>query len=188
MTEQVKDENGSEWRRFIRKHRAVFVVFVVAAILAVIGAVYVFVWFTASALASGLVPVFLGMWSMNNLVIFILNAVFWELVLIGIPIAIAAVIGWQWWKRLPEEEKKEHLFRNRNRSSNAGGGFSLLLFIAFAIKVYIDGNWYSAISTWRVDYVVLSFVTILIWIAAIIAIPAIIGVVWWIHHETNKKP
>jgi hypothetical protein len=44
---------------------------------------------------------------MANLVTFILHAIFWELLFIGIPAIIGAVAGWQWWKRLPEEEKKE---------------------------------------------------------------------------------
>ena len=103
--------------------------------------------------------------------------------------AIGAVVGWQWWKRLPEEEKKEyHLSGKRSRSSRAGGAISPLLFIAFAIKVYVDGNWNVAISTYTLDYVVGSMVTILIWIVAIFAIPATIGLIWWIRHEMNKKP
>jgi hypothetical protein len=63
-----------------------------------------------------------------------------------------------------------------------------LLFIAFALKVYVDGNWNVAISTYTLDYVVGSMVTILIWIVAIFAIPATIGLIWWIRHEMNKKP
>jgi hypothetical protein len=125
---------------------------------------------------------------MDNVVMFILHLIFWELVLIGIPAAVGAVLGWQWWKRLPAEEKEYHLFGKSSRSRNAGGAISLLLFIAFAIKVYVDGNWNVAISTWTLDYVVSSMITILIWIAAIFAIPATIGFLWWIRHELNKKP
>ena len=123
---------------------------------------------------------------------YILNLIFWELVLIGIPAAVGAVIGWQWWKRLPAEEKKEyHLFGRGSRSRNAGGAISPLLFIAFAIKVYVDGNWnvpFNSSTIWTLDYVVGSLVTILLWMAAIFAIPAIIGLLWWIRRELNKKP
>ena len=176
-------------KKFIRKHWSIFAVFVAAAILAFVGAVYVFVWFAGNAQSTGLVPSTLGMWTMGNVVSFILHAIFWELLLIGIPAAIGAVIGWQWWKRLPDEEKKEyHLFGKSSRSSRAGGAISPLLFIAFAIKVYVDGNWNVAISTYTLDYVVGSMITILVWIVAIFAIPATIGVIWWIRHEMNKKP
>jgi hypothetical protein len=184
MIEENEAAKESGWRRFIRKHWNMFAVFVVAAILAVAGAVYVFAWFAGNAQSIELVPSSLGMWSMNNLVMFILHAVFWELVLIGIPVAIGAIIGWQWWKRIPEEEKKAYnLSTKSSKSSNAGGAISPLLFIAFAIKVYLDGQWNAPIVDFSLDYVVGSMITILIWTAVIFAVPATIGFIWWITRE-----
>jgi hypothetical protein len=188
MTQEIEVEKASEGKKFMRKHWNIVAVAIVAAILAVIGAVYVFVWFVGNAQSIGLVPSTLGLWTMGNVVTFILHAIFWELVLIGIPVAVGAIIGWQWWKRLPAEEKKEYHMGKGSRSSKAGGAIGPLAFIAFAIKVYVDGNWNAAISSWTLDYVVGSMITILVWIAAIVAIPAIIGVIWWIRHEMNKKP
>ena len=187
MTSEVEAEQGSEWKRFMRKHWIVVAIFVLAIILAAAGAVYVFWWFTGYA-QNGLVPSTLGSWSMANLIFFILNLIFWELVLIGIPAAIGAVIGWQWWKRLPPEEKVPHLFGRSSRSRNASGAVSTLLFIAFAIKVYIDGNWNEAISNYTLNYVVGSMITILAWIAIIIGIPLTIGAIWWLHREMHRKP
>ncbi len=188
MTEETKNTTGSDWGKFFRKHWGMFAVFVVAAILAVAGAVYVFVWFTGVAQSTGLVPATLGTWTMNNIVLFILHAIFWELVLIGIPAAIGAIIGWQWWKRIPEEERREYnLSTKGSRSNTAGGAISPLLFIAFAIKVFVDGNWNAPIAGYSLDYVVGSMVTILIWIAAIFAIPAVIGLVWWITRGRNTN-
>jgi hypothetical protein len=189
MTEQTEVEESSRWGKFIGKHWLAFAAFIAAAILAFVGAVYVFVWFTGNAQLTGLVPATLGMWTMDNIVAFILHALFWELILIGIPVAIGAIIGWQWWKKRPDEEKKEHnLFGKRSKSSRGGGAVSFLLFIAFAIKVYVDGNWNVAISSWTLDYALGSMITILVWIVAIAAIPATIGIIWWIRHEMNKKP
>jgi hypothetical protein len=189
MTEQIETKTGSDWARFIRKHWAAFAVFIAAAAIAAVGAVYVFVWFVGNAQSTNLIPSTLDLWSMGNIVTFVLHAIFWELLIIGIPAAVGAVIGWQWWKRIPEEEKKQYNLSGKpSKSSRAGGAISPLLFIAFAIKVYVDGNWNNAIASWKLDYVVGSMITILIWIAAIFAVPAIIGVVWWISHETNKKP
>lgn len=184
MTE-TQVENSSE-KNFMKKHWKVVAVLITAGILLFAAAIYVFLWFTGQAQTTGLVPSSLGQWSMGNMVMFALHAIFWELLFIGIPTAIGAIIGWQWWKRLPEEEKKEHNFGKRSKSSSAGGAISPLLFIAFAIKVYIDGNWNIPIAAWNLDYVIGSMVTILIWIAAIFAIPAAIGIIWWIRHEMNK--
>jgi len=189
MTKQTEVKESSSWSKLLRKHWPAFAAFITAAILAFVGAVYVFVWFAGDAQSTALVPTTLGMWTMGNIVSFILHAIFWELILIGIPVAIGAILGWQWWKRLPDEEKKAHnLFGKSPKSSRAGGAISPLLFIAFAIKVYIDGNWNAAISGWTLNYVVGSMITILIWIVAIAAIPATIGIIWWISHEINKKP
>jgi hypothetical protein len=188
-TQQTSIDESSSWARFLRKHWVAFAAFVAAAIVAFAGAVYLFVWFTGNAQSTGLVPSAFGMWSMGNAVSFILHAVFWELVVIGIPVGVGAVIGWQWWKRLPETEKSQyHLSGKPSRSRGAGGAISPLLFAAFAIKVYVDGNWNAAISTYSLDYVVGSMVTILLWIVAIFAIPATVGLIWWIRHEMNKKP
>jgi hypothetical protein len=187
MTEETEVENSSDWMKFIRKHWNTVAVFVIAIILAVIGAIYVFWWFTGDAQTTGLVPSTLGLWSMANVVIFILHLIFWELIFIGIPAIIGAVIAWQWWKRLPDEEKKEyHLSGRRSRSRDASGAISPLLFIAFAIKVYVDGNWDAAISTYTLNYVVDSMIIILAWIAVIFGIPAAIGLIWWIHHVVKK--
>jgi hypothetical protein len=183
----VEVEPSSNWMKFIRKHSGIFALFVIALILAVAGAIYVFWWFTGNAQTTDLVPSSLGFWSMANIVIFILHLILWELLFIGIPAIIGAVIGWQWWRRLPDEEKKEyHLSGGRSRSRDAGGAISPLLFIAFAIKVYVDGNWSVAISTYTLDYVVGSMIAILAWIAVIFGIPMAIGAVWWIRREINK--
>jgi hypothetical protein len=180
---------GSHWGKFLRKHWSAFAAFAAAAILAFALAVYVFVWFTADAQSTALVPASLGLWSMGNVVSFILHAIFWELVLVGIPVAIGAVGAWQWWRRLPEEEKTQyHLSGKKSKSKGAGGAISPLLFIAFVLKVYVDGNWNVAISTYALDYVVGSMITILFWIVAIFSIPTIIGLIWWIRHEMKKKP
>jgi hypothetical protein len=189
MTEESGVEQGSDWKEFLRKHWAMIAAFVVAVILAIGGAVYVFWWFAGNAQTIGLVPkTTLGDWTMGHLVTFILYLIFWELLFIGIPAVVGAVLGWQWWKRLPEEEKKEyHFFGRGSRSRDAGGAISPLLFIAFAIKVYVDGKWNVRMSTWTLDYVVGSMITILLWTVIIFGIPIAIGLIWWINHEMRKK-
>lgn len=183
-------ENKSEgWKNFLRKHWNIFALFVVAVVLAFVAAVYVFLWVVGNLQSLGLVPSTLGLWTMANMVDFLLHLVFWELVLIGIPVVLGAIVGWQWWKRLPNEEKREYrFFGKRSRTRSGGGGASLFFFIVFAIKVYLDGNWNSPVSTWTTDYVVGSMITILMWLAAIFGIPAAIALIWWVNHEIKRPP
>jgi hypothetical protein len=175
---------SSDGRNFVRRHWGAVAAFVIAGALAFAGAIYVFLWFVDNAQSSGMVPGTLGLWTMANLVTFISYAVFWELLLIGVPVAIAAVVGWVWWKRLPDGEWRGYHFGGRSRST--GGGVSLLLFIAFCIKVFIDGKWNVAISTFTLDYVVGSLVTILVWGLIILGIPAAVALTWWMSRELRK--
>ncbi len=184
----VEKSSDFEWKLFMKKHWRIAAVFVAAIILAVAGAVYVFLWFVGNAQSIGLVPSILGQWTMGHLVTFILHLVFWEIIFIGIPAIIGAVAGWQWWKRLPEDEKRGYHFGKRSRSTGGGGGVSLLFFVAFCIKVYVDGNWNIAIASWTLDYVVGSMITILVWTVIIFGIPAAIIGLFWLSREIKKKP
>lgn len=186
--EAVEKSSDFEWKPFMKKHWRIAAVFLTAIILAVAGAVYVFLWFVGDAQSIGLVPSILGQWSMANIVTFILHLIFWELLFIGIPAIIGAVAGWQWWKRLPEDEKRGYHFGKRSRSTGGEGGVSFLFFVAFCIKVYVDGNWNVAIASWTLDYVVGSMITILVWTAIIFGIPAAIIGLLWLNHEIKKKP
>jgi len=183
-------ENGSKvWKRFLSKHWRILVLFVVAAIVVVVGAALVYLWFVGYAQSTSLVPSILRLWTMGHLVAFILNLIFWEVLFVGIPVIIAAVGGWLWWRRLPFDERKEYrFFGSRSRTTGGSGGVSLLFFIAYCIKVFIDGNWNVAIATWTFDYLVYSMLWTLIWILIIFGIPAAIGLIWWINHEMKKKP
>jgi len=174
---------GSDWRSFLRRHWSAVAILVLAGALVFVGAIYVFLWFVSNAQSSGMVPTTVGLWTMANLVTFILNAVFWELLLIGVPVAIAAAVGWQWWKRISREDSRGYSFGGRSRSTGGGGGVGLLFFIAFAVKVYLDGKWNVAIGTFTLNYIVWSMITILEWGLIILGIPAVIALAWWLNRE-----
>jgi hypothetical protein len=189
MTETSSGNDSKVWKDFLRRHWGLLAVFVVAAVLAVMGAIYVYLWFVAQSQSTGLVPTTLDQWSMGHLVVFIVYLILWEALLVGIPAAIAAALGWAWWRRIPEDERRRyHFFEHRSRTSGGGGGVSLLVFIAFCIKVYLDGRWNVAIGTWTFDYIVYSLLWTLIWLAIIFGIPATIALLAWLRYEMNKKP
>jgi len=194
MIAETASENGSAiWKQFLRKHWKMLVLFVGAAILALIGVILVYLWLIEEAQLTGLVPETLSLWTMGHFVNFLLHLIFWEILFIGIPVIIAAVaIFFLWWKKLPSEERKEyrlgHLFGKRSHMTDGGNGISFLVFVAFCIKVYLDGNWNDAIATWKFDYLVYSCLWAFIWVLIIIGIPMALGGIWWIRHEMKKTP
>lgn len=187
---EPESESGSKvWKKFLRKHWNLVALFIIGVVLAAIGAIFIFLWFVGDAQATGLVPSTIRHWSMGHLVTFLLHLILWEVLLIGIPVIIAAAVGWLWWKKMPDEERKEyHFFGTRSRTTSEGGGLSLLHFIVFCIKIYIDGNWNTPFATWTFDYLIYSCIWALIWILIIFGIPIAIGIILYLNHEMKKKP
>ena len=188
MSEDESENGHKDWKTFMRKHWGITALFVVGAALALIGAILVFLWRVQDAQSTGMVPTTIGLWTMEDMVMFTLHLIFWELLLIGIPAIIGAVAGWQWWKRLPDEEKQAYHFVGSSSTAGGGSGVSILFFIAFCIKVFLDGNWDLPVASWTFNYVVNSMITILIWVAIIFGIPAAIGIILWVGYEMKKKP
>ncbi|MBU7014432.1 MAG: hypothetical protein HXS52_12430 [Theionarchaea archaeon] len=195
MTIETGSDNSEKiWKKFLKKHWKAIVFLVVGVILAFIGAILVYLWFVEKAQVTGLVPATLDLWTMGHLVAFVLRVIFWEVLFIGVPVLVVALAVWRlWWERFPHEEKeeykREHLFSGtRSRSRNEGGGISFLIFIAFIIKIYLDGNWNVPFAAWTFDYLVYSCVKVLGWVIIIFGIPLAIGGTVWLLYEMKKNP
>jgi hypothetical protein len=190
MTTDGVSENGPVCGKgFVKEHWKMFLLFAIGAILVIVGAILVLLWFVGQAQTTGLVPVSLGLWTMGYLVTFLLNLIFWEVLLIGIPLILAAIAVWQWWKRSPMEiRNRSRSLRSRSRQTGGGNFVSLLVFIAFCIKISLDGNWNLAFSAWTLDYLVYSMLTALIWVLIIFGIPIAIGVIWWVRRRGSANP
>jgi len=181
------------WKKFMRNHWKMFCMMVTAAIVAIVGILLVFVWFVGEAQSSGLVPGSLGSWSIGTCVTFVLHLIFWELILVTVPVIIVVAAIYQlWWKKLPSGERKEYkrkkLFGKRTRKTDGGEGISFLVNIFFIIKVYLDGNWNNPFSNWSFDYLVSSYLTALMWVCIIIGIPILIGALWWLNKQMKNRP
>lgn len=187
MTVEAKGETGSAgsgWV-FLKRHTRAFAGFAAGAAALMAWAVYVFWWFTGNAQSSGLVPAGLGSWTIGNLVNFIVYSILWELLLVGVPLAVGAIAVWRWWKRLPRDEGMGYRLGKGKRTAGSGGA-GFFFFVAFALKVYFDGNWNVPISTFTLDYVVGSAIDILVWVAVGIGIPVAIGMAWWARRMLKK--
>ena len=185
----AKDED-KVWKKFMQRHWQMFAVMVLAAILAAIAMIYVFIWFVGDAQATGLVPRTLDLWSMGFFVTFLFRSLLWEVIFIGIPVFIAiAAIYSLWWKKLPDAEREEYregkLFK-RSKGTDGGGFFSFLIFVVFCILIYLDGNWGSPFATWTLDYLVFTCLWALFWVAIIFGIPILIGGSLYLRYIMNK--
>jgi hypothetical protein len=184
-------ENDTElprvWKKFLKGHWRMLAVWAAGAALAAAWAVVVFLWFAGQAQTTGLVPSALSLWTMGYVITFLLNLLFWELVLVGIPVAVAAIILYVSYKGMvPAQEREEYrqagLFKG-SRRRDFGDGFTFIVNLGFVLKVYLDGNWNSPFSTWTFDYLVYSYVAVLLVVAAVFLIPALVGGTWWLHRE-----
>lgn len=177
------------WRKFLKRHWKMAALFAVGAALIAAGAILVFLWFVGQAQSSGIVPISLDLWTMGHLIAFMLNLVFWELLLIGIPTIVALVGAYALYRRLPAEERDEYrrggLFKS-SRRRDFGNGFSFLVNLAFVVKIYLDGNWNSPFATWTFDYLIYSYLVALLAIVVIFLVPALIGGTWWLRRELRS--
>ena len=83
MSFETEPENCDKiWKKFLGKHFKMFVLFVVSAILAFMGVIFVFLWFVEDAQLTGLVPEALSLWTMGYFVTFLLHLIFWMILLI----------------------------------------------------------------------------------------------------------
>jgi hypothetical protein len=181
------------WKSFLRNHWRIVLVLGAIAAATVAGAILVLVWFVGESQATDLVPRVLGLWSMDVLVTFFLHLIFWEVLLVGVPTGIAALVVYLgWWRRLPVEERmayrRGHLFGKSSRRSDGGGAVTFLVTLGVVIKVYVDGNWTVPFATWSLEYLVFSYLIVFLWMLAIIGIPLTIGAIWWLRKEVSKEP
>lgn len=192
MVEKESENVEKIWIKFLSKHWKMFILFIIVAVLSFVGAVYVYLWLVEEAQLTGFVPTTLGLWTMGHFITFILHLIFWEIIYIGIPLILVIVaIIFLWWKKLPVDEREEYksknLFGKNSKSTQGGEGISFLVFIAFIIKIYLDGNWNLAFADWTFDYLVYSCLWALIWILIIFGIPIVIGATLWIIYEMRKQ-
>ena len=79
MAETGLEKGSKIWKKFLRKHWNMLVVFVIGAILVSVGAILVYVWFVGEAQLAGLVPATLSLWTMGHMVTFLLHLILWEI-------------------------------------------------------------------------------------------------------------
>ncbi len=175
MSEELSDEQF--WKKKIKEHVPLLIVVVIAVVFAFIGALVVIIWFIETSPIGAQGTALIGDWSLDWIVGFYILVILFELLFVGIPAGLFfGVGGFIWWKRLPDEEKAEFKARekkNKHRKRNAGGsgGGGLLMFIAYAIYMGVQGNYYAPFSSQPYSYWVYGMFYTLMWMLIIFGIP-----------------
>jgi hypothetical protein len=172
-------------KKFLRKHWRMAIVFAVIIAAAAIAAVVVALWFLATAQATALVPALLGQWSIGHVILFCLHLIFWEILLVGSwLLVIVLVIIFQWYMKLPKEERRERPKRGRREESD---GIGFLVTVTWLIVVWVDGRWNLAFESWTINDWVFSFLAAMLWDLIIFGIPIVLAFLWWINREMKGE-
>ncbi len=172
-----EEEFDVEKLRFLKKYWKMSLTFVVIIAVALIVSVLVLLWQVTIAT----VPATLGQWSVGIIISFCLNLVFWELILVGSWVAVLALVMYfQWYIKLPEEDRKGWSGRGNRESSDAIGFF---IGLAWLLILWIDGRWNLTFDSWTFLDWVFSWLTAAFWVLVIGGIIVTIGLVAWLAKE-----
>lgn len=195
MPEKEEQLEDGIWKKFLRKRWKMSILIVIGIVVAAIGAFLVFLRFADDAQATTLAPATLGNWSVGTAVAFMLRLIFWEFIIIGIPvIAVAIVIYSQWWLFLPEEEREEYKGEPKKRglrtgttAGSGGGFFSFLTWIAWLVIVYTQGKWDLELQLWTFNDLISTWIWALIGILIICGFPMALFVIYWLRRELKEE-
>jgi hypothetical protein len=182
------------WKNKIRKHWKTFLVIIIAGIVAAIGAIIVFIWFTGMSPLGRRGTATFNEWRMHWVVGFIILLTLSELVFVGIPTGLFfGVGGYLWWRRLPDEEKQEFKDREKRRThvardAGGGGGFSFFFFIAYCIYLAFDGHYNAQFGSEPYTYWIFAGFYTIMWILIYLAIPAAVILLIVYFTKWRKKP
>ena len=168
-------------RKFLQKYWRTAVVFAALAIAAVVEAALVLLWVVADMQALGLIPATLGLWSVGYIITFILYLLFWEIVLVGLWVLVAAAVVYlKWYSNLPEEDKFPKRERGRREQGDAFGFF---VGITWLIIIWVTGRWDVTFTAWTVNDWVFTWLWAVFWDLLIIGIPMLLYFIYWIRKE-----
>ncbi len=168
------------WKDFIKKHTNAFIVFIIACVCVIIGALLVLFWIIEVNPFVDPQTGYINNWTLNYIVGFCIQLFLAELLFVGVPAGLLFSIGgYLWLRKLPEDEKQEFKDRekketHRKRDYGGGGGFGFFMFIAYCIYIAVDGNYNTPFGNKSWGYWIYSWFLTVMWILIVLGIPAAI--------------
>jgi len=175
MEEKSNCSDGEFWKRKIKEHWKAFTVFIIGCVVAIIGALLVLFWFIETSPIGAMGTATIGEWTLAWIWEFFIFLMLWELLIVGIPVGVAFGVGWYlWWNRFSAEEKAEFKGRWRGKGTAESGVFEFVMFIAYSIYMYINGDFFTPFGDYPYTYWVYPWFHTLAWLLVIFGIPAAI--------------
>ena len=179
----------SYYKELCKKHWKILTIFIIAGIGCVIGLFLVLLFQINTSWVGGNGTWNLGEFSIGTTLLFCIQLMLWEFLLVFLPgIAFFCITGYLWWKKLPEEEKNEIKEREKKerelktKQYGGGGAIGFFIWIAFFIIVFVQGNWLTPFNALSYTYFVTAGLQALLWIVLLIILPAVIlGLIWFIR-------
>lgn len=190
--ETHEDKSGQAFRKFLRRNTRMALAMIVVIAVAAIVAVYVFFKVVADAQVLGIVPSTLGLWSVGTFFAFMITLVIWELIfVISWLIPVVIVIFILWYRKLPEEERKEYGMSPKRgtdpRRTEGSSFFSFLVTVVWLIIVWITGRWTLAFNAWTFNDFVHTWFIAFLWILVPALIAGAIFLIWWLRKEPIEE-
>ena len=201
--ESMKVLDEMFWKRFIRKHWVITIIFAAAAVGALIGGILVLLLYIPASEVGGFGAWTFDEFSMGTAFVWGLLLILWEFLLVALPTAafFGILIALLWFRILSEDDKEELKKRDKEskeekkkwerlrgkKYEGGGGGFSFLLFIGVCIYVFIDGNWLTPFGSLSFSYFIYAYLTVFVWVSIIFGIPLVILIILWLSGKFGEK-
>ena len=190
MSDEISEE--SFWKRIIKKHWYVMLIYGIAFVGLVIGVFLVLQKFIGSPDIAGGGSWTFDQFSLGAAILWILILIGWELLLVILPFLVycGIVTAILWYKVISEEDKatiknRTKKEKKKHRKQYGGGGAAgILFFIAFLLVVFIDGNLWTPAGSLSYSYYIYAYLVGFMWTLIVLGIPGlIIGIIflrkWW---------
>ena len=191
----IESENAIFWKKIIKKYWYFVLVYTIAIIGLIIGIFLVLKGYIESPdIAGG------GSWTFNDFslgtaILWVLFLCLREFLLVFLPFisfcGILTVIIW--YKVLTDEEKRalknmEKKEKHGKKIKKGGSGMSVLFFIAFAIAVYLDGNFWVPAGNLSYSYYIFAWLVGFFWTLIVLGIPILIGGMLYLRKKWKQIP
>lgn len=190
---ETNEEHSEEAvKKFLRRHWKMAGILIGVIAVAVIVSVYVFFRVAADLQTQGLVPLTLGQWTVGYFIGFMFHVILWEVVfVVSWVIPIVVVIFALWYRKLPDEERKEYGLSPKRgtdpRRIEGGGFFSFWIGVVWLIVVWFTGRWNLAFQNWTFNELIYSWFAACLWALLPLVIAGTIYLIWWLRKEMKKE-